>query len=661
MKVKRKHIAQNRDIIKSNAFLQIRIRELEDKIHTLEAERNAVRADNCRLSAASIEAGKRVWLDIGNRLGFLSENMVDLGYSAVPPSSRIELDPEALPGNIVRMVAKVPDEHIGQVQEEPEAEDISRHEDHSPSTSRDLLPPHVTPEPSHDNDTRPLTKKSTAMGPRLSADIAALAHTSPFVADWKQPDSLPKLESMSNLRLEQTLDSPPRSPTSGSYPVPGAETLSTVSAILRSPSPAASEDSEDQPLGSRTSRRSSVRARASINYALPKLNTKMRRPDPEDSITTGASREKTAPVTTRVSASPDHIKPLAKERLGIQAKRQRLPDPTTQKLRPSRSCEGLSAARRSAAGLRAPIHFLSLEDLLTDDINLSEQSRMSESDEVDDRHAAETSSGTPMNRRQAAAMSQDRHNGETLSELFEMQLNPRCSSVLATSDEDEGLHDNGSLDQPKMPALSERAETAVPCRDRVAVLSPHLEASALSSGMEPSHERRSAAGIDASAGPMAVAAAMTSELRDSRRTAPEKDDFSKPQALKRSLSSNSMVAETARLCIPSSKLPSSLAEMASSAAWPSTPRACGGFDRGLGGDRRTSKKVTALNKFGQHQQQRLSKAQTMGTKKIGGVKARGASAVVKPEASVQPKARRSSSELASLQDFENKDPNEHDK
>lgn len=166
--VKRKHISQNRDIIKSNAFLQIRIRDLETRIQHLEAERHGDRALICQLQSElhrlSWQKGvnaKRVWMELGKSMGFLDPRAVpsssaspsaSVGPStlalpaaenpswAMPPGfpggsfhphttsqpSRITLDPDALPPGIVRSVARPPALGIDEIAEtETEAEEGS--------------------------------------------------------------------------------------------------------------------------------------------------------------------------------------------------------------------------------------------------------------------------------------------------------------------------------------------------------------------------------------------------------------------------------------------------------------------------------------------------------------------------------------------------------
>lgn len=73
------------------------------------------------------------------------------------------------------------------------------------------------------------------------------------------------------------------------------ETLRQTPRSTSPPSSTAGEEEEDgdddgaAASTSRRSARSSVRSRSSVNYALPKLNTKMRKPDPVDLVPAGAA------------------------------------------------------------------------------------------------------------------------------------------------------------------------------------------------------------------------------------------------------------------------------------------------------------------------------------------------------------------------------------
>lgn len=161
--VKRKHINQNRDIIKTNALGQLRMRELESRIHALESEKadqalemNQLVTKVRRLehAHASVRQGWEIMtrgmrsLDSfqdASQLGF-QESRTD--YTSSPlhglglgmesqsqpqqhllinplhqKSNRIHLDRSTLPAGVVRSIARAPGAHIIDVMEGEEDED----------------------------------------------------------------------------------------------------------------------------------------------------------------------------------------------------------------------------------------------------------------------------------------------------------------------------------------------------------------------------------------------------------------------------------------------------------------------------------------------------------------------------------------------------------
>lgn len=77
--------------------------------------------------------------------------------------------------------------------------------------------------------------------------------------------------------------------------------------------PTHDDDDQEQVGSTRMSRRSSVRARASVNYALPKLNTKMRKPDPEELKPAKPSKSRASTKMAAANSNGD-LKDLKKSR-----------------------------------------------------------------------------------------------------------------------------------------------------------------------------------------------------------------------------------------------------------------------------------------------------------------------------------------------------------
>lgn len=154
--VKRKHIAQNRQIIKTNAELQIRHRDLERRIQTLEAQRNDLDMERIHLQAG-YDRAQQALRGVAKGWQYMARSMTDIGLvghqdpmtghgihynhlndeqqgDATPrlgqqPSlhleraKRITLDAHALPPNdAVRRVARPPNLLYGDLIEQPTEE-----------------------------------------------------------------------------------------------------------------------------------------------------------------------------------------------------------------------------------------------------------------------------------------------------------------------------------------------------------------------------------------------------------------------------------------------------------------------------------------------------------------------------------------------------------
>ncbi|GAC93194.1 hypothetical protein PHSY_000757 [Pseudozyma hubeiensis SY62] len=149
---KRKHISQNREIIKSNALHQLRIRELENRIHTLEAEKVQKQMDTVGLVAQLSQLrhaigaihvgweaiGRGLTLSAGHALPSSDFNSPDF-LDHLPASKRIAIEPNPNASAVVRSIARAPEGHIECLQEE------------DPSTDGNQQP--MTPPPSSKLDT----------------------------------------------------------------------------------------------------------------------------------------------------------------------------------------------------------------------------------------------------------------------------------------------------------------------------------------------------------------------------------------------------------------------------------------------------------------------------------------------------------------------------
>ncbi|KAN0064281.1 hypothetical protein ACQY0O_002412 [Thecaphora frezii] len=181
---KRKHIAQNREIIKTNALAQMRIRELETKIETLESEREAqalasihLRAKVSRLEHA-VSCVRTGWDVIARGLGALNADLatpttgafagLELDMAIVGPEpqlrpgNRITLDPSALPAGVVRSIARAPDPNLVDLAEDEDEDEVGT----QPVAAGGRIAPHP-PKPSArmqpSPETWPLDRQDTPM------------------------------------------------------------------------------------------------------------------------------------------------------------------------------------------------------------------------------------------------------------------------------------------------------------------------------------------------------------------------------------------------------------------------------------------------------------------------------------------------------------------
>lgn len=413
---KRKHITQNRDIIKTNALAQLRIKELEEKVLGLEAEKTQIELERHRMKARLERAEKAVicirqgWQLIGAGMTAVAsidgfENVTTEQKQTITPSSalialqqhkqqahlrpsvRVVLDPNALPGGVARNVARPPEADLADLAEEETIELEEQHNNDYISDARfehqgqiTLEEPEIVDDVDSDNGEMGDPVSFAGDGEdtvRLQSD---LNNTVPHIHDevfGQEDDTLliqshPDAEQQSNYHLDlpsstitgqrnrviqrmTSMDSlssfaddeeielstddeggqnsiPKRAPTpvnngsvrsqngvgktktprkrkTPSSPEDARGPLSSISAsssttdlhqhdtVSASQSEAEmdeedEENSSNSSNGTRASRRSSMRDRKSVNYALPKLNTKMRKPDPAELIPAVGSQRK---------------------------------------------------------------------------------------------------------------------------------------------------------------------------------------------------------------------------------------------------------------------------------------------------------------------------------------------------------------------------------
>jgi hypothetical protein len=415
--VKRKHITQNRDIIKTNALAQLRIKELEDKVLALEAERTDStrdiinirrRMENAEKAALCMRQG---WQMIGAGVAALSSiegfgkltseevqsqqhhaayasNALQKAFEQAGQraSARITLDPNALPGGVVRNVAAPPRGELSNVVEEDSAElamltdagastlqmdsmeqyertvgDSVHHDDENDSDHNDdgdavsfsageeeetiRIPQLEVREkdcyqsgrsPMPHTQSHPNTADSFLLQPRdptrqlhhaSSIDsLSSFADDEEVELSTDDERGIPYATHSSKDPLPQSADlSAPRkrkTPTSSPHQSRKVRSSSVASTPSKDLSQSDNEDlSSNEDL--RPFRRASMRDRKSINYALPKLNTKMRKPDPGDLVPAakGEDRERRGNSSSEIengetAASSDTIS--ADKGLGLE-------------------------------------------------------------------------------------------------------------------------------------------------------------------------------------------------------------------------------------------------------------------------------------------------------------------------------------------------------
>ena len=130
--VKRKHIAQNREIIKTNALAQMRTRELENRIHDLEGTNASLASENAGLQARLEQNDYQIqcfavgWKVMSQGLpqDMLAQAIDGDWRKFLPtpvhslPSSRVSLKNSRLPHGVARPVARPPAKQLHDLREE---------------------------------------------------------------------------------------------------------------------------------------------------------------------------------------------------------------------------------------------------------------------------------------------------------------------------------------------------------------------------------------------------------------------------------------------------------------------------------------------------------------------------------------------------------------
>lgn len=199
---KRKHISQNRDIIKSNAQYAQRQRELEHRIQTLEQEKVdkdiqtlalTLEVEQLRNAISSVHAS---WMAIGSTLAHttgLAPDSFDLlkphKSPPLPESKRIIVDHPLPPSNLIKSVAQAPYGQLHSLSEESFHSDDRSHcpmildDKHAAFLSTAAVDPHLNACHSHFEAIPAAQPLPQDMGFRESTDSAA------SLLDMAQPPS----------------------------------------------------------------------------------------------------------------------------------------------------------------------------------------------------------------------------------------------------------------------------------------------------------------------------------------------------------------------------------------------------------------------------------------------------------------------------------------
>lgn len=324
-------MAQNRDVIRANTLAQMRIRELETRVSALEEERTqqdlhaARQTAHIRRVEYALECVRVGWETMGRGLdeaGVSTSSTASVTLGPPPerqPSMRVELAPDAaavrtyagrhveLPHAVIPEDAEEEEAALQDAEPrapEPKDPEPAAPAPASPDTPRaplltDECPPSVTrrrPSRRQSAQFRDLGRSPVEAGvlhEDATVDADEPAHEDATVdADEPAPESVPAepfAEPRAQLPSTDSIEVDPTANTPAPDATPPASRKRSRSSRVPPPEPAVEEE-----------RPMARRARKSVNYALPKLNTKMRKPDPEEAD--GAEPTESRQETHRTSA-----------------------------------------------------------------------------------------------------------------------------------------------------------------------------------------------------------------------------------------------------------------------------------------------------------------------------------------------------------------------
>lgn len=302
---RRKHAAQNRDIVQANALAHARIRELEARVLQLESECAEHKLAAGRQSAHvrcleyTLECVRVGWETMAHALRDCGvptpQRTRERAASALPTPPTVRTRQIVLQDD--RPTTRLPAAYATPLASEWIQEEASSPTPvDSPRVASplcgDACPPSVSRRrpsrraPSREPEIEPPSALDPASSPRPPSPRLASPHPpSP------RPES-PRLESPppapGQERAQAMTASPPDTAPPNDVP---ARTPTTP---VRPRSPVADVDVPDR----------TRRTRKSINYALPKLNTKMRKPDPDDDAAADTKRPRTSRKSVATPSPP---------------------------------------------------------------------------------------------------------------------------------------------------------------------------------------------------------------------------------------------------------------------------------------------------------------------------------------------------------------------
>lgn len=602
----------------------------------LEADKNRIRKENCRLRARSNDAARKLWYEMGKRMGFLDRCEPASASDAVP-HQRIEIDPEALPGGVARPVAQAPNEGMDDIREDEEPGEMFTErpvgqgwEENEPFADVELREAAVVASQTADStwntkdasakfmsrsgtspsSTATNTKRShlmkgkrassTATQGRQSASNAQITQTTDEGDQEEQALSTEGYTTVDDALAsapvtdDETEDLPPTQPSPPPSPEQGVVQVAARKRKVTPPSTSVhlggQEETEDgvddddgeesQSPPSRSSRRSSVRSRASINYALPKLNTKMRKPDPEDRKPAASSARKGRTTTQDRPAGL-----VAGDINALKAERQ---DAVA-----SAAAEAQAASTEAVGRAQQRLRYSRSNEVLA-------QRRVSHSRDPNRQASSSRSASGPVAR---LSDSEDGLSGSEDGSQSETIVQPSSGQTASSSSAPESSTD-GVYTRPRSPVSSASDVQSDSDAETDAAAKRQADAARPSEALLMDHSGK------------ALTSDTVKKPKSSATTSANTHSVKRPlSASSMSLSAQMSDADLALLASgistgprlktgsgSGSSLPPSLADLASSAMWPSTPqvgvgRLANGGGRSNVGAGMGTKKVSVLSKF----------------------------------------------------------------